>query len=88
MTDATGADQPAQPPKLLHYETWADERGYHARFDELLPDGALGYGCVQEVQAPTETELTQEAVRNRVRVWTWQTSRSGDEVPFTTGDMS
>lgn len=72
MAQPTGGDQPAQPPGLLHYKTWADEEGYHARLFQELPQDALDYGCVQEVWAMTETELIQEAARNRVRVWSWE----------------
>lgn len=61
------------PPPLLLYRTWINAAGFHARLRRLLPPGALVYGCVQELQAGTVLELTQEAVRNRVKVWAWET---------------
>ncbi|MEV6036086.1 hypothetical protein AB0L65_33365 [Nonomuraea sp. NPDC052116] len=87
MEQPTDGDQPAQPRELLHYDTWADEEGYHARLFQELPRDALDYGCVQEIWATTETELIQEAARNRVKVWTWESSGLG-ELPFRTGDLS
>lgn len=60
-------------PALSRYRTWTDEEGYHARFLEELSESAIDYGCVQEIWARTELELAQEAVRNQVRVWAWET---------------
>lgn len=62
---ATTPDRPAAAPALLGYFTWHDEDGYHARAKpELKAPPELS-----EVHAATALELTQEAVRNRVRVW-------------------
>lgn len=61
------------PPRLLQYRTWRDASGLHARLLRDLPAGALRYGCVQEIHAGTVLELTQGAVRNRVKVWAWET---------------
>lgn len=89
MNHPTDGEQPVQPRSLLHYETWVDDGGYHARLNQELPQDALDYGCVQEIGATTETALIQEAARNRVKVWTWESSRLNDdsaELPFQTGD--
>ncbi|TMS00222.1 hypothetical protein [Nonomuraea basaltis] len=75
MDNPTDNGQPSQPRGLLQYETWADGDGFHARLFQKLPQNALDYGCVQEVRAATETELTQEATRNRVKVWAWEASQ-------------
>lgn len=66
------SDRPPLAP-LLHYETWTDEDGHHARYTEPLPDSAIAYGCRQVITAPTELQLRQEAVRNRIRVEAWET---------------
>lgn len=91
MNNPTDSGRPAQPHSLLHYETWADDEGYHARLHQELPQDALDYGCVQEVSAASETELTQEAVRNRVKVWAWEASQGCDdedgELSIWTGDL-
>lgn len=87
----TDSGLPAQPPPLLLYETWSDEQGHHARLHQKLPQEALDYGCVQEVQASNATELTQEATRNRIKVWAWEASQGADnedDEPFIwTGDQ-
>lgn len=87
----TDSGLPAQPPPLLLYETWSDEQGHHARLHQELPRDALDYGCVQEVQASNATELTQEAARNRIKVWAWEASQGADnedDEPFIwTGDQ-
>lgn len=91
MSNPTGSEPPVQSRGLLHYETWADDEGYHARLHQELPQDALDYGCVQEVSASTETELTQEAVRNRVKVWAWEASQGSDNdghgLSIWTGDL-
>jgi hypothetical protein len=61
------------PPQLLHYSTWAADGVLHARYHQELTPAAIEYGCVQEIQATTALELTQEAARNRIRVWVWET---------------
>ncbi|MER7500414.1 hypothetical protein AB0L05_16070 [Nonomuraea pusilla] len=58
-------------PSLLGYETWSDETGFHARYIDVLPQHALAYGCQQTITAATELELRQAAVRNRIRIETW-----------------
>lgn len=75
MEDPTSDTPPQEPLPLLRYETWADETGFHARFVDTLTPNALQYGCVQTISAATELELRQEAVRNRIRVQTWESSR-------------
>jgi hypothetical protein len=63
-----------EAPALTRYRTWTDEEGFHARLLVELPESAIRYGCLQEIWARTELELTQEAVRNQVRVWAWETA--------------
>lgn len=76
-----------EPPKLLGYETRVDDNGFHARHTVPLPDEAKQAGCVQELTAPTALGLTQAAVRNRVRIWVWQTGQHSG-IPFQTGDLT
>ncbi|MGW6498529.1 hypothetical protein [Nonomuraea angiospora] len=75
MDQPTGTTTPPQPPQLLHYRTWVDEYGLHARLCQELPVGAIVYGCEQEIHADTVLELMQEAARNRVKVWSWESRR-------------
>lgn len=71
-----------EPPILLGYYTWRDENGFHARYFQELPESALLFGCRSEVHAASPLELTQAAVRNRIKVWVWQAR------PTLSGDIS
>lgn len=83
MADPTDDSQAPQPPRLLGYETWTDETGFHARPSDAAPGS-------QEIHAATALGLTQEAVRARVRRWRRETRRvsADEEIPFRTGDLA
>jgi hypothetical protein len=71
------AELPAEPPlvpRLPLYDTWRDERGYHARLREVLSPQAIGFGCAQELRAETPQDLIRVAVQNQVKVWRWEHS--------------
>ena len=70
------ANHPAA--ELLSYRTWHADGCYHARFKTGLPQAALDAGCLEEVTADTDTELVEEATRNRIRISVWLTGRWAD----------
>lgn len=59
---------------LWDYDTWQDADGFHARLKRHLSAGAIRHRCLQKLRADTALELMQEAVRNRVRVWLWEST--------------
>ncbi|MCK2214312.1 hypothetical protein MF672_010985 [Actinomadura sp. ATCC 31491] len=73
--EAAGAYGVLVRPALLNYAVSQDQGGgFHARWIEPLPPALLAKECQQEVTAPTWLELTQAAVRNRVRIWLLQSA--------------
>jgi hypothetical protein len=66
-----------EPPTLRHYDTWVDMSGFYARWKVPLPESALAVGCHQVIHAETARDLWQQAIHNRVRIWTRQVSGSG-----------
>lgn len=86
------------PPRLLDYETSYDpgEGCYLAHYARPIPEEAVTAGCRPVVKADTVEGLTQEAVRNRIRIECWKsgqpvqqlaTERAEAETRFVTGDL-
>lgn len=70
------------PPDLVEYVLVHDGTEWHATYTGALPPAAILDGCQRVLSNPDLLQLTQAAVRNRVKAWAWQSqarSVSGEE---------
>lgn len=68
---------PREIPEIFDYTVFVDGDGLTAVFRGELGAAALEAGCQRVMHAPDVLTLTQEIVRNRVRIWVWQTRPRG-----------